>query len=1009
METLLLIWRSFSFAAFIWTSLSWVGLVPTFVLVIRDWREFRFALVPLVGWSVYVIFCYILLPIFSLRQSLIIIGIISTVVNTIALAVFVGRKHSWRRIAPHMALRVLGLAIANSAIFFVLLLPHIYHQSLAVLPPNQDDEYFVELTDRMWSGPQGLRLAFGDYIIERGWAFHLVMALSRLTPWLDAFESVSLTGYFAIAIAVGPNYVLLRTVFELPVRWAMVCAAGGALHGLLIWTPSYGFGPNSVAIAAAPFAYAAICRGSEGGRLRDLALAALAMSLTLTAHTPLMIFPVVLIFAGQIISWIPHRRLHYSESKSAISRLILTGFGTSLVSIGALSDAFHWAWGGSWDRLLRLAVDPVETDGAGWGMTEFPTLGNWLGTQPWEFVSPQLTSPLATRLFEIAGIAGTLAAIGFLLVGLVGCFFSRRRSLIGLVLGVGMVYLYARYLKAFPLAVYKIQTVTALVLLGILSRGVISASSWRPSPRWAHRIYRREGLQSTFSQDWFSRRLSALTMVGVAAMVGAFGISTARTLGYGFQPWEPLLTVHRLADVRAIIEALPPDAPAVEVSGKFVVSPPDDALGVRDHPTAYHSFIQARQGGAMRLRAALDHQARVREIQTTGIFQRTVASTVVPVSVVQRNTTFHIVGADEDLRFYGVNAASVISKTSTLTLFSRPPNQWMGREPFRNDAGWQGTLETAPLTYSVPCDQVHHRGALEQSDASTECGVGAVRMALLVSSPGVITISVTDGSGVRVVPLYLEPGLYWYVSRQFSVPMVVNIDTHGTSLVAGVSVISGDSGDSYLDQITSGAVFSTVRVEGGVVKVDAIWAGPGDVQGSTFHRVELVNSPVGKGLAYPSDVDPGQRFQAWQWEISPGKEIIQRINGNVVPTSGGRRWPEADGTQWLRLRFTDSRAPWDDVVVASMNAQAGSFVSAEAVTSLSEVRLRWNGRQQGVAISDGALVKGTQDRVFVIDGGLRRWVPSIEILISRGWTWDSIRTIPDDVLLTIPIGLPVAE
>ena len=1009
MEHLILILCSLSFAVFVWTSLFWVGVVPTIVLVIRDWQEFRFALVPLVGWSVYAIVSYILLPIFSLRQSLIIIGIISTAVNAIALAVFIRRKQSWRRIAPHMALRVLGLAVANSAIFFVLLLPHIYHQSLAVLPPNQDDEYFVELTDRMWSTPQGLRLAFGDYIIERGWAFHLVMALSRLTPWIDAFESVSLTGYFAIAIAVGPNYVLLRSVFELPARWAVVCAAGGALHGFLIWTPSYGFGPNSVAIAAAPFAYAAICRVSEGGRLRDLALAALAVSLTLTAHTPLMIFPVVLVFAGQLSLWIPHRREHYSESKTAISRLILTGFGTSLVSMGALSDAFHWAWGGSWDRLVRLALDPVETDGAGWGMTEFPTLGNWLGTQPWEFVSPQLTSPLATRLFAITGIAGSLAAIGFFSVGLVACLCSRRRSLIGLVIGVGMVYLYARYLKAFPLAVFKIQTVTALVLLGILSRGVISAFSWPPSPGWAHRNYHREWLPSRFSQDWLSRRMSALTMFAVAAIVGAFGISTVRTLGYGFQPWEPLLTVHRLADVRAIIEALPPDASAVEVSGKFVVSLPDDALGVRDHPTAYHSFTQARQGGAMRLRAALDHQARVREVQTTGIFQRTVASTVVPVAMEHGNKSFHIVGADEDVRFYGVNAASVILKTETLTLFSRLPNLGMGREPFRNDAGLARTSETAPLTYSVPCDQVHLHGAFEQSDPKTECGSGAVRMALLVSSPGVITISITDGSGVRVVPLYLEPGPYWYMSRQFSIPMVVNIDTRGTALVAGVSVISGESGDSYLDQITSGAVFSTVRLEGGVVKVDAVWASPGDMQGSTFHRVELVNSPTGKGVAYPSDVDPGQRFQAWQWEISPGREIIQRINGHVVPTSGGRRWPEVDGTQWLRLRFTDAGAPWDDVVVASMNAQAGRFVSAEAVTSLSEVRLRWNGRQQGVAITDGALVKGTNDRVFVINRGLRRWVPSIEILMSRGWTWDSIRTIPDDVLLTIPIGLPVTE
>ena len=104
-----------------------------------------------------------------------------------------------------MALRVLSLAAVNSTIFVILILPHIYHESLAILPPNQDDKYFVELTDRMWAISQELRLAVGDYIIEQGWAFHLIMALSRVTPWMDAFEAVALAGYFAIAIAVGPN------------------------------------------------------------------------------------------------------------------------------------------------------------------------------------------------------------------------------------------------------------------------------------------------------------------------------------------------------------------------------------------------------------------------------------------------------------------------------------------------------------------------------------------------------------------------------------------------------------------------------------------------------------------------------------------------------------------------------------------------------------------------------------------------------------------------------------
>lgn len=54
--------RAFGFAAFDWTSLWWVGLAPTFLLISREWREFQIALGPLVGWAVWAVSAYGLLP-----------------------------------------------------------------------------------------------------------------------------------------------------------------------------------------------------------------------------------------------------------------------------------------------------------------------------------------------------------------------------------------------------------------------------------------------------------------------------------------------------------------------------------------------------------------------------------------------------------------------------------------------------------------------------------------------------------------------------------------------------------------------------------------------------------------------------------------------------------------------------------------------------------------------------------------------------------------------------------
>jgi hypothetical protein len=58
---------------------------------------------------------------------------------------------------------------------------------------------------------------------------------------------------------------------------------------------------------------------------------------------------------------------------------------------------------------------------------------------------------------------------------------------------------------------------------------------------------------------------------------------------------------------------------------------------------------------------------------------------------------------------------------------------------------------------------------------------------------------------------------------------------------------------------------------------------------------------------------------------------------------------------------------------------------------------------------DGALVKGPDEHIFLMDGGVRRRIVSLEVFGARGYSWADVRLTPAYVLDEIPEGVPISS
>lgn len=101
--------------------------------------------------------------------------------------------------------------------------------------------------------------------------------------------------------------------------------------------------------------------------------------------------------------------------------------------------------------------------------------------------------------------------------------------------------------------------------------------------------------------------------------------------------------------------------------------------------------------------------------------------------------------------------------------------------------------------------------------------------------------------------------------------------------------------------------------------------------------------------------------------------------------------------RWSRTRWSRSR-------LARYSAWLGAFLLALTLCAwLTLPTLAANEPSP----YEGRVIRGSGDRIYLIEQGQRRWITSMTVFTQRWYRWDDIVTIPDATLQAIPDGRPL--
>ena len=328
-----------------------IGMPMALWLQARKWSEYSILSAPLLGWSILTSWCYFSLSFMTFGPALLLLSATLAMILVIwRVSVSTLRGEAGARATRHILYSLVF-------IFFgcvIYLLPYFSQQTLSIVVPNQDEEYFVEIADMFWASPQGSRLRMTGYHLETGWGFHVAIALARLLPFVHAFEAVMLVGYATLLLMAGGIFVLARECLRMPMAWALGMAIIAPLHSLVLWVPGYAFGPNAVAAAVVPWYAVALLRGlSHASRANGVVLS-LTTGMLLMAYTKVTAIQIACIGVGITLvgGW------SVGTGNRAIMRRIREVIGWHIlgagIAFGSLADSLIWLFSRSEEHTSEL-------------------------------------------------------------------------------------------------------------------------------------------------------------------------------------------------------------------------------------------------------------------------------------------------------------------------------------------------------------------------------------------------------------------------------------------------------------------------------------------------------------------------------------------------------------------------------------------------------------------------------------------------------------------------------
>ncbi|MAG37141.1 MAG: hypothetical protein CL878_12985 [Dehalococcoidia bacterium] len=293
----------------------------------------------------------------------------------------------------------------------------------------------------------------------------------------------------------------------------------------------------------------------------------------------------------------------------------------------------------------------------------------------------------------------------------------------------------------------------------------------------------------------------------------------------------------------------------------------------------------------------------------------------------------------------------------------------------------------------------------------------ALRAAASLGADGTVYVGSDNGS------VYVVGGqtgeIKWQYATNAEIQVPVLVDGRGNLYVA--------SRDGHLYVLSpTGALLSTFKTGGDIVAAMALGSDGTLYVGSEDRKLYAL-----------TEADPNAAVS-----VAVASEAVQRDaeSGRVYLVTGGMRYWVPDPATAALLRI--SPATWTDV----RSAQLAAITEGPAIPALGEGSLirvprgevyvirdqmrewipslaaftaggfAWDALVEvaefvaariPVSMPEGTLVRGDSPEIYVIESGVRRWIPSLTTFAARGFQWNQLVVVGNAALKAIPEGTPL--
>ena len=454
---------------------------------------------------------------------------------------------------------------------------------------------------------------------------------------------------------------------------------------------------------------------------------------------------------------------------------------------------------------------------------------------------------------------------------------------------------------------------------------------------------------------WLLRNAAVRAVSLAAAVAFAVGLLVVQVhvrslLG---APWGAALPESEMAQLRALVAAVPPGA-AVWVSNQLV---PRAAVEWRGVPTLHRAGFASQEAGAgalaTRWRGAATALFAFSSKPAYGNVQRHSTELRAPLNPLDAD--YVVLDESEDPLLVGLVPGDVRREAGRLRLY---------RSPVPRTSLPESTL---PIGESLPGRrQGLSPRRVPQTDTTVSRPEPQGSQVVLI---GLFAVRETEADirlADRVRRLALFPGLSWYVS------------------VTGGSTEEVQAGPDVI--IVSHRRINPMRWLGG----EALLRSPGGVAAPL---IVLTRDADGVGAAY---VNLSASLVSTEAHLVTGEALWlhgQAVSPPIVLN------PLAQ-LSFIRLNGAPLAALWLDV-------GPGSLAAKHALPVDGAYSLPLLGEAPALDLPpEGSLVKGSSSRLYAVERGELRWVPTLEALERRAPV-ARIVTLPDVALWRLPVGLPI--